>query len=342
MRMIKVALFSPLPPPTGGMATWSKTFLHNSHKQSKYKFILYNTAMKAKSVYEFNITKELIRNLKLILNCIFINVDIEIVHINSPCDRIGLIRDLIMIACLKLKRKKIIFHIHTDISRFINNQFRNFLIMQCIKMSSITLVLNNDSKNYLNSKTKKNIMLLNNFICPDTLANFKLNQEIDKLKTICYIGHFTIEKGAKLFLEVAEQMPHITFNIYGAMLDSSPKFNHLRNVVYKGNLKRNDLFTELKNNDILLFTSYREGSSLTLLECVYLGLPVLTTKNGNVEDYVDGNNIVDHDVSNIVTKLNTYTSKDDFVTNIENNRRLIDHYYIDTVINDLINIYSSL
>ena len=162
------------------------------------------------------------------------------------------------------------------------------------------------------------------------------------MKTICYITHFTIKKGAILFLEVAGQKPHITFNIYGTMLDYSPEFNHLQNVVYNGNLKRNDLFIELKNNDILLFTSYREGSSLTLLECVYLGLPMLTTKNGNVEDYEDRNNIDDHDVSNIVTKLNTYTSKDDFVTNIENNRRLINHYYIDNVIKDLINIYTSL
>lgn len=101
MEKMRVLLLSPLPPPAGGIATWTKLYI-NSILAKKNKVDLINTAIIGKRI-EFlnkkiyfaeilrlyNIFKQFIKLIK----CTSYNV----IHINTSCSQMGMVRDLLLV-----------------------------------------------------------------------------------------------------------------------------------------------------------------------------------------------------------------------------------------------------
>src|SRR5690554_3015250 len=95
---LKILLLSPLPPPAGGIASWTQQYLNWSEKNNLNVEIV-NTAIigkraekinqKTKIVDEIKRTKDIIKDLKTKIN----TFKPQIIHLNTPCGKLGIIRD---------------------------------------------------------------------------------------------------------------------------------------------------------------------------------------------------------------------------------------------------------
>jgi hypothetical protein len=109
-KRTKVLLVSPLPPPSGGIASWSINLL-NFYKNSNSNFEIYhqNTAIKYRSITTKNLFKRLISGIKNTLSIINefkekLNiVNPELIHLTSSSS-LALLKDLVLIYFAKKKK----------------------------------------------------------------------------------------------------------------------------------------------------------------------------------------------------------------------------------------------
>lgn len=110
-----------------------------------------------------------------------------------------------------------------------------------------------------------------------------------------YVGQITYRKGVHHLLNVFANMPEKpVIHLYGAWMDGSEIYKTYKeydNIIFHGNVLRNEVAKALKVNDVLIFASLTEGLSLACLEALSSGVPVICTKNSGVNDVIqDGIN----------------------------------------------------
>jgi glycosyltransferase involved in cell wall biosynthesis len=101
---------------------------------------------------------------------------------------------------------------------------------------------------------------------------------------IAWLGAFSNQKNIPLLLEIASNLPKITFKIAGMptynlnseSLSSLKKLEILPNVEFVGYVKRESIHEFLDSAIALLSTSHYEGFSNTFLEALATGVPVIS------------------------------------------------------------------
>jgi len=108
------------------------------------------------------------------------------------------------------------------------------------------------------------------------------------------IGHLRPYKGWADFLRVAQRICATGLNVRWHVVGEGPERSRLDamarelgiadRVVMHGLLK--DVSFLLQELDVFLFTSYREGLSVAVLEAMSAGLPIVATDVGGIKDQV--------------------------------------------------------
>ena len=110
-------------------------------------------------------------------------------------------------------------------------------------------------------------------------------------KKFIFLSHVIETKGINEILEVAKKLgTSYTIDIYGPILDI--KYNELtfsghENLHYKGAVEPFNVINVLKNYDVVLLPSYKEGYPGVILEAYSLGIPVITTNLESIKEIVD-------------------------------------------------------
>lgn len=130
----------------------------------------------------------------------------------------------------------------------------------------------------------------NRFIPPKATENCKV---------VVWLGRFSIEKQPLLALEIAKEVLLKTSNTIflfagtGDLLSNAEKYiieNQLGNKVYLLGMV-DDVWGLIASSDILLMTSEMEGLPIAILEAMFVGLPIVSTKVGGIPEIVkDGIN----------------------------------------------------
>jgi glycosyltransferase involved in cell wall biosynthesis len=114
-----------------------------------------------------------------------------------------------------------------------------------------------------------------------------------------WLANFRFQKNLKLLHEIALLLPNEQFKVAGSPnknIDEESatylqKLKELPNVEILGPVRRDALFTFLKNAKYLLNTSRYEGFSNTFLEAMVAGTPILTTPAVNPDMIVSKNKL---------------------------------------------------
>lgn len=287
---MKILLISPLPPPSGGIATWTKYYLNSSFSRNN-EVILVNSAVKENRAKEFKkikLIEEIKRSLEIFLK-IKINVPkVEIAHINTSCGHFGVIRDYLCLKYLKIKGIKTIVHFHCNIPDMIIKRHQKFFLKKILNNSNVNLVLNKTSQEYLKINYQIESNLIPNFILEKDFLELS-NLEIKKngVKKILYTGHITEAKGCKEILEVAKKMPEFEFILAGKINENDFIKYTLKNVIFLGEISFEQIKKNLKEADLFLFLSHTEGFTVSLLEAMSSGLPIIATNVGANEDMIE-------------------------------------------------------
>ena len=345
---LRVLLISPLPPPAGGIATWTKQYIDWASSNSLNVDIV-NTAVVGKRAEKINSgtklvdeiqrTKNIIKELKYKINKCKPNV----IHLNTPCGKLGIIRDYMCAKIAKRYNAKLFVHYRCNIEDQIGDGIvQKYFFNKLVNIADLNLVLNNSSKSFLFSETHKDSTLITNFIEEKfILQETKIVKEV--IKVISFVGHVQRTKGILEIIDVAKQFPEIDFKLAGPVANEIINLNLPSNITLLGAISKNEVRELLEKSDLFLFPSYTEGFANALLEAMAMGLPIITTPVGANCDMIESSGGIVVSVANSVEVVNAINLLKDSSKRIEISRwninKVKEEYSTEKVMKKLISLY---
>ena len=314
---MKTLLLSPLPPPAGGISTWTKLFLNSEQAQeNEVDFVnLSVTNKRITNVYKKNLFDEIKRARKIereTHNNIKAN-KYEVVHINTSCSKFGMIRDYLCARNVNSKDTQLVIHCHCDTSDMVKGKLSEFIFKMLCQKADKIFCLNMNSYHHIERLTKKQSIIIPNFIEESVLSSYSRNIISDKIKNIIYVGHVVKSKGCDDIIEVAKRMPDINFVMIGNLSDEIRAISAPYNVKFLGEIPKDEVFEEMRRADLLLFPTHAEGFPNVVLEAMASGLPIVTTNAGAIPDMIEDKGGIIVQIGNVdemVAAINSLDSKE--------------------------------
>lgn len=285
---MKVLLLSPLPPPAGGIATWTEKYCESMNSKG-HSVSLVNTTIvgrRAAGASGKRLIDELVRAVRIIKNTyrVLCKEDVDCVHINSSCSAFGLLRDLL--CSLMAKKRPVLLHCHCNVEDQVGqSRLGKRLFVLLAKKADCVLVLNERSLHYVQKLGCTKAKILPNFIDLDAITPARTTRE--NISKILFVGHIRKEKGLFELLEAAVALPEITFELVGPVYENLDGNSIPRNVHLLGMQPKMAMPSFLIDADVFLFPSYSEGFSMALLEAMAAGLPAIATDVGANRDMLE-------------------------------------------------------
>lgn len=335
----------------GGIGRWSIMFIEFLRKQNVNISVIDTTPLGKRLVKNNarkNIFLEVLRAM-IILAKTYFQVKKRrkntILHLNSSLSNLGIYRDYLTMKIALKNKAKIVLHLHCNVDNAFNkSKSVQRYLKTMLDLSSVVLVLNNQSLNVCNKISKSVVYKIPNFVDDNDLIQSKMINEI--VERIVFVGFIQEEKGINEILFLAEKFREIEFKLVGTPNPHFERVKFPKNVSIVGNAKRKDVYDILDQSDIFLFLSHTEGFSIALLEAMTRGLPVLCTNVGANEEMLgnDGGIIIEVKDTKSAEKAIVSLLSPDVRRNqsIHNLNRVRENYTISKVGNDIMKIYEGL
>lgn len=296
-------LVSPLPPPAGGISTWTSSILQ-SELSDTFNIVIVNSRLRgARRIFEpAKISfSEVYRSVSIIALLFFrlLIPRIAIVHLSSSLSRSGIIRDLICALMVKARAVPLVVHYHGNVSAIKRGGFCSWpyhVLRWLHALADINVVLSEESAAASERFVpQEKIRIVPNFLTNSELALREGSRSRPKTEenkiTVIYVGGLAKQKGLLEIVAIASGLPEIDFKLIGH--DTAESKDILRgcteNVSIIGSKSRQEVFGYLSEGDIFLFPSHGEGFPMAVLEAMAVGLPVVATDVGAIPEVVENN-----------------------------------------------------
>lgn len=348
---LKILFVGSLPPPTGGDAIWLDSFITNKLIKKNFDIKIVNTSLIGTRSIDLNsrykIGDELVRTFRILINTLFFVIFFRpsIIHLNSNCSPLGIIRDFFVVCIGRLFCIPLIFHCHSNISDSIKySTISIHLLSLCLSFSSKVFVLNQASQNYCMKIASIDSIVIPNFI---NYYDVIFSKSIAKnVSNIIFVGHLIKKKGVLEIIELARNFPNFNFILAGSLTSDIILEGLPINIKIKGNLERSKIIELLNISDIFIFPTHTEGFSMALLEAMGNGLPVITTNVGANLEMLENKGGLIVSVSSIsdlivaLNKLKCPTLREEM--SLWNIKKVKNNYTDIVVIRNIIDLYISL
>ena len=349
--LMRVLLISPLPPPAGGIASWTKQYLSWS-EENDLNIQVVNTALIGKRRKKINSKTRLLDEVK---RTKFIIQDLrskisefkpDVVHLNTPCGKFGIIRDFICASIVKRKKIGLVIHYRCNIKDQVDKSIvSKYFLPKIAKIADVNLVLNKTSKIYLNLEAKCSSIEIPNFINDsfDLNANKNIKR---KVEVISFVGHVQKTKGIYEILNVAKKLPQITFKLAGPIADEINEIEKPENVIFLGPIENTKVKELLFQSDVFLFPSFTEGFANAMLEAMVSGLPIIATPVGANREMIEEKGGIIVEVGNSDSIYRAINLMEDPNLRLRmsewNINKVKNEYTIEKVMDTLIQLYLTL
>lgn len=358
-KNIKYVLFiSPLPPPHGGIASWTKRLSENGLPRDYAPIIVDTSLGGGRKVFEkarldlqelrrtFAIIKDLVHKLK--------SSKPVIIHLNCCLSSLGIFRDLFCAIIAKAFGVPLVTHYRGNFPDFLHKRFFGIAglgLRTLAILSNSNIVLNKASYTDLQCLMppfkKSTVQLLPNCIDDNVFLQHALKPMNTGKRKVLFVGGITTAKGCCELLRVARDLTTIEFNLIGEVkkdmetaIDNRPD-----NVKLLGSLDGQSVLNEMSRHDILFFPSHSEGFPNVVLEAMSVGMPVVATKVGAIPEMVQDNKggvlVEKGDTDAMKTAIIYLLSNADkrMGMGLYNKEYAKQHYSYSHVMNQLVHIY---
>lgn len=338
----KLLLVSPLPPPVGGISSWTVEVM-NQLPNLGCEVLLVNSGIigeRATNGKKVSITDEIKRALTIKKNIrsIIKKEKTPVIHYNASCFTMGLIRDFFILFSFSGKAG-IVYHCHCNLATNVNNTLAEFFFKRICRISKRILVLNENSLSFAKKYTDK-ALILPNFI--DKVYADEANVR-EELKNIAFVGRVTEEKGIFELIEASKKLPDVNFHIIGPDENNILSQYKVKNIIYEGAMSHEKVLERLKEMDALVLPSYSEGFPLVVLEAMACGIPIISTPVGSVPDMIgeEGGVLVKFKDSDAIAEAVGKIKNKEIRLNMAryNLEKVKKEYLCQTVLNQLLEIY---
>ncbi len=302
---MKLLLITPLPPPMGGIANWSKlvyNYINVNEKNIEVRYI--NTAPKKRNtdgrtlfdrVFNgffsiFKTSKELKKMIK--------NFKPDVVHINTS-GSLALFRDIKVLKNLKKKKIKSIIHLRFGrVPDLLNsNCLESKLIRKAFKYADIILSIDLKTFNSVKEKYLEKAVLIPNPFVGDKMPTPIKKDKNNLSKTITYLGWVVKTKGIEELIKAWEQLypKHSDWKLQIVGPCDVKYYEYIKkNFILDGieflGEKDHDAAMDIVNaSDIFTLPSYTEGFPNVILEAMFLGKAIISTSVGAIPEMLDSN-----------------------------------------------------
>lgn len=382
----KVLFLSPLPPPFAGLEVSSEQFLNSPMVELCDIYHVKSNIRSSNLTRELLNIESFVSVSKILYKClaILLSQKISVFYFLLTSNRKGFCRDFLYFLLAFVFQKKII--IHYKGSNFLSfykseNFFFKSLIRLVFKNIFILLVESSSIKLQFQAllASSKILALPNGIDLTQITFNYSKKIYQSPIKFI-YTGNVSYAKGFYDLISVYNLMMNdkldFELHIVGEIVINKTSFqwltktqtnnyrnnyndinsNMLRflnekkeNVFYYGsNIPSDHIYKLLGGSDVFIFLSYSEGFSLSILEALAFGLPIIMTPVGASVDYLnDVENCLYVPVGQpevVLCKLKYLLSNDTLMNSMRNNnRRLAEEIFdINVVGKNLAEVFNSI
>ena len=299
----RVLLVSQLPPPPGGIETWTQILCERG-LPAPFAFELVDTrAFRGHSAARPRLTlTEVRRNLRILWQIYraLSSGRFSLVHLNYSLTHTGMPRNLASAWIAKRAKVPYIAHLHgtfkVPLDDGIAARFYCWAYRTIFTGAAQILALGQPSYRAileLGDFAHKTCPLMPNFVDFRTIPERVLDQR-DRLRVI-FTGALIEAKGVHTIVEIAEHLPNARFQLVGDAPDES-RANLLRHIRERGVADRvqvlgpvanREIVEMLSESDVFLFPSKFEGFPNSIAEAMAVGLPVVASSVGAIPEMID-------------------------------------------------------
>ncbi|MBQ7850714.1 MAG: glycosyltransferase, partial [Clostridia bacterium] len=209
---MKVVLISPLPPPVGGVATWTQAYLEaagdagfqtvcvNTNYEGRTQLVTGRRSIRDELKRAARIWRDVRRKVR--------SEAPDVVHLCSACSLTGNLRDLITfgVARAACRSARLILHCHCSLQDYVGGSGLNRRVFRwlCRRTDSV-LVLNRQSQRYAEELGVRGVRCVPNFAAGPEVEPADAPDQDDCFRVL-FLGRTTFDKGFDVLAEVARRM----------------------------------------------------------------------------------------------------------------------------------------
>jgi glycosyltransferase involved in cell wall biosynthesis len=305
--MTRVLLVSPLPPPEGGIATWTRTLLDRGLPDGiELKVINTRVTRSHFSSPARPTPTEILRSWKILtsVRSAARSGRFDVMHLNhGAISSNGMFRDYLVARIAHRAGLPYVVQLHGNLdlswNRGLIGKRRLSAYKGMFQRSSTVLSLNTQTRDAvltLEPEVGDRCQMIPNFIVSEEMPRWKSDPGAqNRPLQILFVGSMIETKGIATILEVIRRIKGVELTLVGPSPGERER-RYLENfqapdlsnrVTISGSLPNKDVLKIMSESDLYLFPSHTEGFPISVLEAMSVGLPVVASTVGAIPDMID-------------------------------------------------------
>lgn len=298
---MKILLLSPLPPPVGGIASWTQNILgyYEGYEGSNFEIFLLNTAIKGRNITKKDLLSRIFSgicdSIRIIFNLYLMikKYNPEIIHVNSS-GSLGLWKDYLIALLSKFFNVPVVFHFHFGRipSLYESKNWEWQILQKVVSSCSHIIVLDTESAEILKKDFDIAISIIPNPLSKDIQNKINEKSQLNNIvdKSIIFVGHVTSSKGVyelvQSYLLLDDEENNLKF-IGPYEEDVKNDLIHLagkkaNRIIFSGVMDKSNVLLEMKRATLLVLPSYTEGFPNVIIEAMAMQCPIVATNVGAI------------------------------------------------------------